>query len=76
MRGHWCETAGSTFVAAALVAWLTRKAIATYFFAEAFVYLEAYEAAGNEFWGAVFGPHTAFFRPSLWAVNQIGRAHV
>lgn len=69
MRGHWYETAGSTLVAAALIAWLTRKAIATYFFAEAFVYLGAYEAAGHEFWGAVFGPHTSFFRPSLWAVN-------
>ena len=53
-----------------LVAWLTRKGITTYFFAEAFVYLGSYRDAGNSFLGALLRPHGAiFFRPSLWAVN-------
>lgn len=53
-----------------LVAWLARKGITTYFFAEAFVYLGSYRDAGNSFLGALLRPHAyIFFRPSLWAVN-------
>jgi hypothetical protein len=70
VQGRWRETALWTVVAAALVAWLTRKGLTTYFFAEAFVYLGAYREAGNSFIGALLRPHTAiFYRPSLWAVN-------
>ncbi|HEX6095314.1 MAG TPA: hypothetical protein VF432_03235 [Thermoanaerobaculia bacterium] len=70
MHRRWRETAVWTLVAAVLVAWLTRKGVTTYFFAEAFVYLEAYRDAGNSFAGALLRPHTEiFFRPSLWAVN-------
>jgi hypothetical protein len=59
-----------TLVAAVLVAWLTRKGITTYFFAEAFVYLGSYREAGNSFLGTLLRPHTEiFYRPSLWAVN-------
>jgi hypothetical protein len=70
VQERWRETAVWTLIAAALVAWLTRKGITTYFFAEAFVYLGSYHEAGNSFVGAVMRPHAAmFFRPSLWAVN-------
>jgi hypothetical protein len=70
VRGHWRETALWTLVTAVLVAWLARKGIATYFFAEAFVYLGSYRAAGDSFFGALIRPHGyVFFRPSLWAVN-------
>ena len=70
VQGRWRETALWTFVAAVLVAWLTRKGITTYFFAEAFVYLGSYRDAGNSFLGALMRPHAAiFFRPSIWAVN-------
>ncbi len=70
VRGHWRETALWTLVAALLVAWLARKGIATYFFAEAFVYLGSYREAGDSFLGALVRPHALiFFRPSIWAVN-------
>ncbi|HEX7707404.1 MAG TPA: hypothetical protein VF701_13190 [Thermoanaerobaculia bacterium] len=70
MRGHWRETALWTLIAAVLVAWLARKGITTYFFAEAFVYLGSYREAGDSFLGALVRPHAhIFFRPSIWAVN-------
>ncbi len=59
-----------TFVAAMLVAWLARKGLTTYFFAEAFVYLGSYHDAGDSFVGALLRPHASiFFRPSIWAMN-------
>ena len=70
MPGRWKETAFGTLAAAALVAWLARKGITTYFFAEAFVYLGSYREAGDSFAGALLRPHGyMFWRPSLWAVN-------
>jgi hypothetical protein len=70
VQRRWSETALWTLVTAALVAWLARKGITTYFFAEAFVYLGSYRDAGNSFAGALLRPHGyVFFRPSLWAVN-------
>lgn len=70
VRGCWRETALWTLVAALLVAWLARKGITTYFFAEAFVYLGSYREAGDSFLGALVRPHAQiFFRPSIWAVN-------
>jgi hypothetical protein len=70
VQGRWRETAFWTLVTAVLVAWLARKGITTYFFAEAFVYLGSYRDAGNSFLGALMRPHAAiFFRPSIWAVN-------
>jgi len=70
VQGRWRETALWTLITAVLVAWLTRKGITTYFFAEAFVYLGTYHDAGNSFVGALLRPHAAiFYRPSIWAVN-------
>lgn len=70
VRGRWRETALWTLVAALLVAWLARKGITTYFFAEAFAYLHSYREAGDSFLGALVRPHALiFFRPSIWAVN-------
>jgi hypothetical protein len=70
VHGRWRETALWTLVTAAFVAWLARKGITTYFFAEAFVYLGAYRDAGHSFVGALLRPHAIiFFRPSIWAVN-------
>lgn len=68
--GRWRETALWTFLAAVVVAWLARKGIRTYFFAEAFVYLGSYHDAGDSFFGALIRPHARiFYRPSIWAVN-------
>jgi hypothetical protein len=70
VQGRLRETALWTLLAAVLVAWLARKGIRTYFFAEAFVYLGSYHDAGDSFLGALIRPHGAiFFRPSIWAVN-------
>lgn len=70
MRGHWRESALWTAIAAALVILLARRGITTYFFAEAFVYLGSYHAAGDSFLQFLLRPHAAvFYRPSIWGVN-------
>ena len=69
-RDHWIETAVFTLSGAIVLAILTRLAFRSFFFAEVFVYLGSYRAAGDSFWGAVFSPHGhMFFRPTLWALN-------
>jgi hypothetical protein len=69
-RASWRETVILTALAAALIAFLSRKGLTTYFFSEAFVYLGSYREAGNSFVGALLRPHSQiFFRPSVWAVN-------
>jgi hypothetical protein len=66
----WLETAIVTTVAGALMYALVRAAFTTWFFAENFVYLGQYHAAGEDFWRAAFSPTLwIFFRPVLFAAS-------